>query len=292
MNLIKRPRKSPFIQRFEPPQIHGICPGFWKLTPGIGCPYSCSYCFLNTTLRSMTKGEKSRRYEAYTNVEKMMLEITKFIAKPPISCAMLNMGETMDSLATTELKKNVEMVVRHFGQAWEYFEKCNHLRHLLPTLLLLTKSTNIPDCDPTPNVVLSWSINAPKVAGLEKGAPKPIHRWNAALKAKQLGWRVRVRIDPIVKVVDPTEPKPRELTIESVYGPLWRWMHILKPERITLGTMRRSGKPTLPAAERIEIYKRMIAELNPIPVGLCKETPDVYAALGIPTKDIKCNCTV
>lgn len=288
MEPIRRERKSPFIQPFKPPQGHGICPGFYKLTPGIGCPYSCSYCYLDKTLRSMEPGKGNpRRYEVYTNVEKMMLEITKFIAKPPQSCSILNMGETLDSLATPELKNSVNMVVRHFEQAWGFFKEFDVLRHLLPTLLLLTKSTNIPDCDPPPNVVLSWSINAPIAARIEKGAPHPARRFRAALKAKAAGWRVRVRIDPILAETDDGQLVPHH-----DYKTVFEWMGELKPERITLGVLRKSGKPVNGAGWRIPTYRLFINAMRGIcEVGLCKETPEVYAALGLSTEDIKCNCT-
>lgn len=278
-----RERKSPFIQPFEPPQGHGICPGFYKLTPGIGCPYSCSYCYLDKTLRSMEPGKGNpRRYEVYTNVEDMMLEITKFFAEPRQTCAILNMGETLDSLATPELKNTVNMIVQHFEQAWGFFKEYGVLRHLLPTLLLLTKSTNIPDCDPSPNVVLSWSINTTLAAELyEDGAPPSLRRLLAAGIAKKEGWRVRIRRDPIMD----------SATNQSV-----KWfagkMEWLRPERITLGTLRTGGKPMLPVDVRVDLYgAHMVALRGICEVGLCKETPEVYAALGLSTEDIKCNCT-
>lgn len=277
MKPVRRERKSPFIQPFEPPQGHGICPGFYKLTPGIGCPYSCSYCYLDKTLRSMKPGGGPRRYEVYTNFDsKGWEEIFYWFVNPYNDGQVLNVGETLDSMATPEIATELWAVIMALES--EITEEARKNK----TLLLLTKSTNIPDCDPSPNVVLSWSINTSLAAELyEGGAPSPLRRLVAAGNAKKAGWRVRIRRDPIM---------------DSVSDGNIKWfaekMEWLQPERITLGTLRMGGKPRLSIEARIKIYREHMFSLMGIcPIGLCKETPDVYAALGMSTEDIKCNCT-
>ena len=44
-------RASKFIRRFSGPGDDSgiVCFKFWQLVPAGGCPYQCSYCFLQTT---------------------------------------------------------------------------------------------------------------------------------------------------------------------------------------------------------------------------------------------------
>lgn len=69
-------------------------------------------------------------------------------------------------------------------------------------LLLLTKSTNIAilrSAIPTDQVIVSFSVNSNAAATkYEIGSPDPVRRLQAVAELKQLGWRVRIRIDPIV----------------------------------------------------------------------------------------------
>ena len=118
---------------------------------------------------------------------------------------------------------------------------------------------------------------------------------------------VRLRIDPMV-AVDDWETQYGEL-VDTVFG-------MMKPNRITLGTLRgltttvihykdRTWMDYLSSeksnwgkkstfATRLAMYQFVIDKLvekGMTDVGVCKETLEMWKALGKDFKKIKCNCT-
>ena len=76
---------------------------------------------------------------------------------------------------------------------------------------------------------MSFSVNPPEVSRLfEPDAPQPVRRLEAALKCMRAGYRVRVRIDPIIPVGGWME----------AYGRLAKEIKKNNPERVTLGCLR------------------------------------------------------
>ena len=124
-------------------------------------------------------------------------------------------------------------------------------------------------------------------------------RLAAARLLKKKGWRVRIRIDPMIKGFG--------------YGWITRQVKALKPERVTLGTLRaernldrfattsilreleqpadRKSLARYPLQLRLRMYGDAIRILGKLcPIGLCEETYDVWHALGLKTEDKPCNC--
>ena len=272
-----RVRKSPFIRYFDktPPGI--VCPHFWLLSHANGCPYNCSYCYLNLTFRG-------KKCEAFTNLDDMCGEIAAWLHHDEAS--MLNSGELSDSLAID---------TAWFARAYELF--ANQRNH---TLLLLTKSTAeaLRRYEPTRSICVSFSINADAVSrAFEHGAPLGSERLAAASELASAGWRVRVRLDPMLPVEDWRE----------AYEPICKAIAELRCERVTLGTLRyfpalarrNAGFPRMPGTKdgpdgRIRLPKDLRAEMYSyargligMPVALCKETEEMVSSLGVARE---CNC--
>jgi DNA repair photolyase len=149
-------------------------------------------------------------------------------------------------------------------------------------------------------VVVSFSVNHPDAARQhESGAASVADRIEAAERLKNLGWRIRMRIDPMI--------------LGFSYGDLATQIRRLGPERVTLGTLRAESSlprfvgnglfhalesPTVsrglaryPMAQRLDLYRQAIDVLRGLcPIGLCEETPDVWNALGLDTAAKSCNC--
>jgi spore photoproduct lyase len=197
-------------------------------------------------------------------------------------------GELADSLAV--VPPLLRSAVDYFrGQPGKY-------------LLLTTKSCNVSffkDLEPTRQVIVSFSVNAPDVAArYEKLAPPPLGaRLKAAAKLLEWGWRVRIRLDPVVWEGD-----------SPSYRRICREIAAVQPERVTVGTLRQypglfrfapcaprqnlhkaaDGRMRYPVSVRLHAYRR-IAEWLGFQPALCKETDDVWQALG--WTFYGCNCT-
>jgi DNA repair photolyase len=151
-------------------------------------------------------------------------------------------------------------------------------------------------------VVVSFSVNHPEAGKrFEAGSAPPEDRLAAATRLKKMGWRVRIRIDPMILGFD--------------YAGLIRAVRQLRPERVTLGTLRAErnlprfagdgifrdlvapadgkGMARYPLETRLRMYRPAVKALHHVcPMGLCEETPAVWNALGLDTEAKPCNCCV
>jgi DNA repair photolyase len=121
----------------------------------------------------------------------------------------------------------------------------------------------------------------------------------AARRLKSQGWRVRMRIDPIILGFD--------------YSWIINQLKELAPERVTLGTLRSEanlwrfvnnglfaalekpsdpkGMARYPFDQRLGLYRPAVEALSGVcPLGLCEETPDMWEALGLDKDAKSCNC--
>jgi len=152
---------------------------------------------------------------------------------------------------------------------------------------------------PTSQVIISFSINTTEMANrFEAGAPQPGKRLQAAEKLLESGWRVRIRLDPIIY----------EEASFIKYKTLCQAIASLKPERVTVGTLRQypglhrfspeaprqglvkvaDGRLRYPKQLRLHIYQQIGDWLGFQP-ALCKETEEVWRELD--WRFYGCNCT-
>jgi DNA repair photolyase len=184
----------------------------------------------------------------------------------------------------------------------------------------------IPKVDPTAPIRLGWSINAKEIAErFEPGAARSRDRLQAAYAAKQMGFHVRIRIDPIIPV----------LGWEAMYGQLVEEVAYIKPDFVTIRTLRAQSNLVswakrchainqenpfetvigtgpgdtdettikdimvkdgddkalrIDPVHRLQIYRCLSGALDKkgIPWGLCKETTEVLTQLG--KLNHMCNC--
>lgn len=289
--FLERKRHSNFIHYFDktPPGI--VCPHFYILAHANGCPFSCDYCYLKLTLRHYPEPT------VFTNTARLFQELRDWLLSRE-EPSVLNTGELSDSLAwdtDTSLSTNLVSLF------------ANQSRH---KLLFLTKSTvidNLLEMEPTPQVIVSFSVNARGVAErFERGAPAPESRIDTAKKLKDAGWQVRIRLDPMIPVEG----------WEDDYGKIIDQINELEPEVVTLGSLRyfknllnhaskdtdvfsfghNHGDPDarLRIKEEIrnEMYRFCLDRLACLRVGLCKETGEMHQALGLPGSNQSCNCTI
>jgi len=287
-----RERRNKFVEIFRTTPPKTICPNFYVLAHANGCTFEprCSYCYLKSSFWFLGKPQ------AFSNTDKMLREVRRWIRRDNLESYVLNTGNLSDSLVFEEARPLFVKMIELFR------EEAGGRPH---TLLIVTKG-GTRECEPfftvepCANVTISFSVNNPEAAKMhEKGAAPVKDRLAAAAKLKKLGWRVRMRIDPMILGFD--------------YGGIIESVRKLRPERVTLGTLRaecnlpkfvgkglfadleppadRKSLARYPFKTRVAMYRQAVDALKGIcPVGLCEELEKVWDALKL-NKDAKpCNC--
>lgn len=270
-----------------------VCPHFLELKWAYGCPYDCAWCYLKGTFRFRPNGI-SPVIKPY---EKTKLHVERFL-KEVEEPEILNTGEIADSL----MHENTENPFSKF--IIPIFERQNKHK-----VLFLTKSNqinNLLEIAPCNQVIISFSINAIPVSERWEKAPHVLKRIEAAKELSNAGYEVRIRIDPMVPINNWEEHYLELLKI---------LFNNLKPERITLGSLRglqstingctdktwvRYLKETSNWGKKIDfktrhlMYSVLIDELQVTyafdKIALCKETIKMWNNLNMDYKNIQCNC--
>jgi spore photoproduct lyase len=286
------PNPRPYLTLLRSTPVRTVCPNFYLLDHARGCNFNCSYCFL----RDIEYNRKERRL--FSDTDRLRQEIIDWVAKDDLETYLANAGNMTDGLSFEKERPIWGMLIETMREHAEAKSRPH-------TLLVVTKA-GLDMCGaflehaPCRNVIVSFSINAPDAArDHEPGAAPSADRLAAAKKLRDLGWRVRVRMDPMIAGYD--------------YAAVAREIAAIAPERVTLGTLR--ADPTLlpevrdvpiftlleepepesiaryPRPNRMEMYTTVTNILRgKTSIGLCEETDDVWAELGLDYENKTCNC--
>lgn len=302
---------SRYIALFSKTPKDIVCPQFWELKWAVGCPYSCSYCYLQGTLY----GRKSFRLKDLSKLEVELRRLFNWANEVGVSL-LLNSGELSDSLAVPQAtEKLLEILKRVLPEYQNHKVLIVTKAGLYQTAKFLKVAKGLEEY-----IIVSYSINARSVAKAYELAPPPDERLRAAKEVKERGFTVRLRLDPVIPVGG----------WKAEYGELVEdiLMREVEPERITIGTLRgllktliyskdrrwvaylRGGERTgwglkLPPKLREEVYAYIIERLKEGSYGgvisLCKETRAMWVKLvkkglledpGTPGvwELVRCNC--
>jgi len=290
MKMEIRKRQSPFIHLNDKANIHQgiVCEPFSVLSYYIGCPFQCSYCYLQATFRGQVDPV------IYTNREKALAELEEWLAQP--GNLRLNAGELEDSLALDGQIPLVDDLVPRFAA---------QTRH---KLLLVTKSTNVKNLlrhDPKGQVIVAFSVNAPAVAKeFERGTPHPLKRVQAAKRVQEAGYYVTLRLDPMLPVQWWKQRytafikqvydlfSPNQWTIGSLRWfpslPMWTAKVGRSTQVYNFGGRRapEDGRYRLHDDVRAEMYQTTIQTIRAhdhhVTIRLCKETEEMHRRLRLP----------
>lgn len=164
----------------------------------LNCPYDCRYCFLQGMYRSA-------HHLLFVNYEDFQQEIRSIAQKEPSTCFFS--GYDCDSLALEP--------ITHFSR--EFLP----LFASLPQALfeLRTKSTHtaaLIDQAPLDNVIVALSLTPEEIAlEHEHRTPKLSKRIAAAASLARAGWRIGLRLDPII--YDPNLPKQYQKLLDDIF---------------------------------------------------------------------------
>jgi DNA repair photolyase len=320
IRVFRGERKTNFITYDWHGDQTTFCPPlWWDLAIGSGaCGLGCRACFLMLTHRIK---RDPLRHLLYENQEVFTQAVEKWLKSPQRRRQhTLGVGiDRSDSLLYEGVMPHVRSLAPLFGDQ-NINQKGNRL-------ILLTKSVNtnyLADVAPEhrSNIIVSFSLNPEYIADLWEGkysdtgeriTPLIRNRLEAALYAQELGYEIRIRVDPILTPND-WEDSYRDFVADiRNLGVQFRYW--------TLGTYREKNKQLdawrerwgLPFMEwqpgdedlvrdgthwhlsenhRVAIYLKVRdlirKEFPDAKVSLCKETHSVRKAVAL--CNAECNC--
>ncbi len=260
---------------------------YWIFNLGFGCPFDCSYCFLQAYSNFPGITLPSNLDDFFNKFDDFYKRINK-----PIR---IGTGEFCDSLALDEITGYSKQLIDFFRDKNLFFE-------------LKTKSNkihNLLDCSASSNIIISWSLNPQRIITEEEIACVSLEeRINSAKEIQKKGFSLAFHFDPIIY------SSQWEIEYKNVIDRLYQ---NLKPpfKWISLGTLRanRQLKPIVeqrfpeskifygelflgedkklryPEFLRIDIYKKMLAWLKSYdtktPIYLCMENKTVWQESGL-----------
>lgn len=284
--LIAKQRGS-FVKKCPGTPIYNCC-DYYVLNLGIGCFYNCAYCYLHYYMNSP--------YKVYVNLDDLIREVKDFAAARPDKIIRLGSGEFIDSIGFEEIINTNEILVPELS-------KIKNLR-----LEVKTKSADVGrllELKHQGRVVVSWSVNALKVAAAEEAEAAPVEqRLEAARRCQAAGYKIGFHFDPLI--FHPGWESGYREVVDSIF-------RTIKPENIawlSLGALRFNSdlKPIiqrkfpdskivyeemLPGLDGklryfITIRQRMFSALldyirayaDDVPVYLCMENNDLAREVG------------
>jgi len=179
------------------------CGEEWYVAPITGCPFDCEYCYLQDYLDSTIPA-------IFVNVEDMLAELREKM-RAHAGGLRVHAGHLADALALDHLAGIAGRLVSLFR---EFPENMLELRTKTANIDRLLKASRegsdaeeersdgkglTPVASPPQNVVVSWTMS-PEIAvtRYEHGASLLSARIEAAAKCVNAGFRVGMRLDPII----------------------------------------------------------------------------------------------
>jgi spore photoproduct lyase len=292
--LLLAKQRGRFLEKCPGTKEH-ICCNYYTLNIAVGCPFDCTYCFLQSYTTNPF-------YTVYVNLEEMLAELEQKI--PTNKKIRIGTGEFTDSLALEEFTDFAKLYVPK-------------ILKISPNIILelKTKSANInwlKDINCQQQLVIAWSVNPPSIINSdEKYASTLPERISAAKEAVKLGYKIALHFDPIIysqnweseykKVIDQLKANLTPANIYWLSLGILRFTPSLKPiiekkfprSNIIYGEFfpGKDKKMRYPEPIRLKIYTKMLEMLKAwdpnLPVYFCMESPEIWAkTLGKTNKTI------
>ena len=187
----------------------------------LNCLYDCRYCFLQGMFRSA-------HYVHFVNDEDFKSEILTTVEKHPGEEVYFFSGYDGDSLALDSLTGFVSTYL-------PFFRKCPKA-----IIELRTKSNRIGPLltiDPIPNCVIAFTFTPDSVSqAVEHKTPRISQRIQAMKKLANRGWKVGIRLDPLIFIPN-FEEQYQQLFSELFYS-----SPIDRVHSVSLGPLRMPKK--------------------------------------------------
>jgi len=287
-NLWLRPYPGQFFKRCPgATQKKALtCCNYHILNLGSQCDFNCSYCYLQSYL-------KSPLLQIYTNLDQALGELEQMASGSPDHPFRVGTGEIIDSLSLDPLTLYSRDLIAFFRRypKWtlEFKTKSHHVEQFL-------------DVEHAGNVIVSWSINPSAIIEAEEhGTARLDERLDAARKARSYGFPVAFHIDPIIWTPEwkenylglvqqiTAEFRPEDIHVISMgtlrFQPEQRHLmrerfgmksHVVSAEMFP----SEGGKLRYDARLRQEMFQTVIGAFKEVDpryrIFLCMETPETW----------------
>ncbi len=183
-------RQGPFVKPFPQGRAPEADPVDFLLLEH-GCPFDCHYCYLQHYLDHGVP-------TVFVNRERLAEDLAAMSGRP--RRARLLAGEMGDPLALDPLTGTAQALIRasasHPEITFEIRTKSGHVNGLLEGIPSEGSGPSaVPD-----NMVPSWTLSPEEVWRRFEGlTASPEDRLAAASRCQKAGWRVGLRLDPVVR---------------------------------------------------------------------------------------------
>ncbi len=162
-----------------------ICCNYFVINQGVGCPFDCSYCFLQDFYNLPVT-------LIYANLDDLLMEVKEHTTRNPCKFFRIGTGEMTDSLAFDNLTELTKILVPFF----------NEISNAM--LELKTKSKNIEnllEIKHSNNVVVSWSLNPQSIIDTDELFTASLEeRIISAEKIQNAGYKLAFHFDPLILI--------------------------------------------------------------------------------------------
>ncbi len=164
-----------------------ICCGYHVLNNAFNCNFDCTYCFLQSYVNNRVMTVYANIDDMFREIDSYLKEHKEFTEQNPLR---LGTGEFSDSLALDHLTGLSEKLIEYFSKKpnviFELKSKSNEIAGALKA-------------GSTKNIVMSWSLNTPKM--IEQNELKTAtleERLAAATKCAEAGYKIGFHFDPLI----------------------------------------------------------------------------------------------
>ena len=163
-----------------------VCCNLWVVNPGEGCPFDCTYCYLQSYL------SRNPTLKLYTNTSDMLAEIEQVVTAEPKRLFRIGTGELIDSLVWDNIAEQTLELVPFFARLENAVLELKTKHNYVDNLLSLKNEHK-------EKTVVSWSVNAKSITEKEElNTASLTERIEAAAKVVEAGYRVGFHFDPLV----------------------------------------------------------------------------------------------
>lgn len=238
-----------------------VCCNLWVVNPGEGCPFDCTYCYLQTYL------SRNPTLKLYTNTWDMLSEIEQITTSQPSRLFRIGTGELIDSLAWDSLAEQTLELVPFFAKLENAVLELKSKHNFVDNLIDLKNEHK-------GKTVVSWSVNAKSITEKEELNTASLQeRIEAAAKVVEAGYRVGFHFDPLVYFEGWQDEYSESLNqiFKAIDSSRVAWISLsslrYKPELQEI-MLKRFPQSRLPLGEQFLASDRKIRYIQPIRINM------------------------